>query len=345
MRILVKITAFIVLLFSSLILYDRFDMRTPMAFEALQRVDPLPHTQTLIAEDKLLAAQEYLSFFLQFDYMKNSKEAKKLYNEIQEKRASIAYKSQQVFSGIVTGKSDELEGQISAGISDFFLLGDLRDLTIEGYHHINHQAVDTTLVALSSIGVIASAATMLSTGATAPIKGSLSFLKIAQKSGNLPKWLSKALTKEVKVLKQTKNFEHIKTLLQELHQLISYAGIRGGLKLLKSTESPRGLKEAISFAKRYGKDSAILSKIAGKEIIVYSKGVDKKAFLYASTYGKGGIKRVHKLGEKGFLKSLIKPLKRSRLVKIFDKNILHILKQIPDRVLITLGIISIMILI
>jgi hypothetical protein len=344
MRILIKIVAFIILLFSSFLLYDRFDMRAPIAFDALYQIDPLPHTKALIAEEKLLDAQEYLSFFMQFNYMKEVKEANQLLKEIQEKRDSLGYKTQKILTGIALGRSDEIEGQISAGISDFFLLGDLRDLTIEGYHHLNHQEVDKTLVALSSIGLIASASTMMSAGATSPFKGSISFLKIAKKSGNLPTWLNKSIIKEATIIKKSKNLKKLKTLFHNLYQLMTYAGIRGGLKLLKHTKNSTTLKEAINFAKVYGKNSALLSNIAGKNLIKYSKNVDKKAFLYASTYGESGLKRVRKLGEKGFLKSLVKPIKKSRLIKIVDKNILHILNQIPNRVLITLWVIAIMIL-
>lgn len=338
MRILIKLLAFMVLLFSAYILYDRQDMRTPMAFEALERINPIPKTQQLINANKLSEAEEYLSFFMAFEYMKTNQEAQTLLNDIKSQRADIVYKTQNILNGIWTGKSDELEGQISAGVSDFFLFGDLRDLTIEGYHHVKGEEVDQVLVALSTIGVVATGATLVTAGSSTPVKVSLSFLKHAKKVGKLPSWLGKHL---IKVSKK-RDFSKVKPLFTDLFTLVKGAGTSGGLKLLHNTKGLDSLKDAVGFSKMYGKNSSTLITIVGKDVVTYQKGVSKTAFLHASTYGKVGVKRLGKLGEKGFLKSLVKPIKTSRMLKIFDKNISNVLKQIPDGVFYVLGLVALL---
>ncbi len=341
MRILIKLLAFMVLFFSAFVLYDREDMRTPVAFEALERINPVPKTKELIQTQKLSEAEEYLTFFMRFDYMKNNEEAKRLLQTIHEKRASLAYKTNTIIKGIWTGKSDETAGMISAGVSDFFLFGDLRDLTIEGYHHLKGEEVDKVLVALSSIGVVASGATLASAGAASPVKGSISFLKYAKKSASLPTWLGKYLIK----ISKSNNLKTIKPLFHNISSLIKGAGVGGGLKLLDNTKSLDSLKDAVGFAKAYGKNSASLVTIVGKDVIKYQKSLNKKAFLHAATYGKAGVKRLGKLGEKRFLKSLVKPIKSSRIMKLFDKNSAHIIKQIPDKVFYVLGLLALLIII
>jgi len=341
MRILIKLLAFMVLFLSAYILYDRHDMRRPVAFEALERINPIPKTKEFIQKQKLAEAEEYLTFFMQYDYMKSNQEAKSLLLTIHNQRASLGYKANSIIKGIWTGKSDEPEGMISAGVSDFFLFGDLRDLTIEGYHHIQGEEVDKVLVALSSIGVVASGATLASAGATSPIKGSISFLKYAKKSALLPTWLGKYLVK----ISKSKNIKTVKPLFHDISSLIKGAGITGGLKLLQTTKSLDSLKDAVKFAKIYGKNSASLITIGGKDIIRYQKTLNKKALLHAATYGKAGVKRIGKLGEKGFLKSLIKPIKTSRIAKLFDKNSAKILKQIPDKVFYILGLLAFLIVV
>ena len=341
MRILIKLLAFMLLFFSAYVLYDRHDMRTPVAFEALERINPIPKTKEFIQKQKLAEAEEYLTFFMHFDYMKNNQEAKSLLQTIQNKRASLAYKANSIIKGIWTGKSNEPEGLISAGVSDFFLFGDLRDLTIEGYHHIKGEEVDKVLVALSSIGVVASGATLASAGAASPIKGSISFLKYAKKSASLPTWLGKYLVK----ISKSKNSKTVKPLFNHISSLIKNAGVGGGLKLLHSTKNLDSLKDAVKFAKVYGKNSASLVTIVGKDIIKYQKGFNKKAFLHAATYGKAGVKQLGKLGEKGFLKSLVKPIKTSRIAKLFDKNSAKIIKQIPDKVFYVLGLLAFLVVV
>ena len=330
-----------VLVFSAFVLYDRQDMRTPVVFEALERINPMPKTKELIEQQKFAEAQEYLTFFLNFDYMKNNQEAKALLQSIQEKRASLAYKTGKIIKGIWTGKSDEVEGMLSAGVSDFFLFGDLRDLSIEGYHHLKGEEVDTVLVALSSIGVVSSGVTLASAGASSPIKGSISFLKYAKKSASLPTWLGKYLVK----ISKRKDTKAIKPLFKNISSLIKGAGVGGGLKLLHNSRGMDSLKDAVTFAKVYGKNSASLVTIVGKDVIKYQKNINKKAFLHAATYGEAGVKRLRKLGEKGFLKSLIKPIKTSRVVKVFDKNSAHLIKQIPDKVFYILGLLALLIII
>ena len=344
MTVLLKIIAFLTLIFSFFILYDRYDMRQPIAFEALQHIDPLPKTQTLLLKGNLVEAEEYLSFFMPYPYMKDNLNAKNLLLDIKLKRASPEYKKDKILEGIITGKSDELSGQISAGVSDLFLFGDLRDLVIEGYHHLSNQKVDNVLVALSSIGVVASASTFMSAGASMPAKGSISFLKFAKKSGKLPKWLGKYLIKSAKEIKHSKELKSIKTLFSQLSIMIKSAGVNGGLKLLKNTKGIKSLKEATAFAKTYGKNASPLLSILGKDALKYQKGLSKEAFSYAATFGKTGVKRMRKLGGKGFLKSLKAPIKISRIAKIFDKNSIALLKQIPDSVFYLLGFVAIMIL-
>ena len=344
MRLFIKLTAFVMLLVSFFILYDRYDMRQPIAFEALQQIDPLPKTKEFITQGKLVDAEEYLSFFIPYPYMQNNLKAKSLLLDIKLKRSSPEYKKEKILEGIMTGKSDELEGQISAGVSDLFLFGDLRDLVIEGYHHLSNQKVDNVLVALSSIGVVASASTFMSAGASMPAKGSLSFLKFAKKTGKLPKWLGKYLIKSAKELKHSKELKGIKTLFNELTIMIKSAGANAGLKLLQNTKGIKSLKASSTFAKTYGKNSTALLTILGKDALKYQKGLSKEAFTYASTFGKIGVKRMRRLGGKGFLKSLKAPVKISRLAKVFDKNSLRLLKQIPDSVFYLLGFVAIMIL-
>ena len=338
MRILLKTFAFVVLFASFFVIYDRYEMREPVAFEALNQINPLPKTEALIAEGKLLEAEEYLTFFMAYPYMKENLQAKNLLLDIKLKRTSPAYKKDKIIEGIITGKSDELAGQVSAGISDFFLFGDLRDLTIEGYHHLKGEEVDQVLVALSTIGVVATGATFATAGASTSLKGSLSFLKYAKKMGKLPPWLGKHLVK----ISKKRDYSKVKPLLTDLFTLAKGAGVSGGLKLLENTKGLNSLKDAVKFSKVYGKNSSALVSIVGKDVLKIHKGAIKKAFLHASTYGKVGVKRLAKLGEKGFLKSLVKPIKTSRIVKIFDKNSANILKQIPDGVFYVLGLVALL---
>jgi hypothetical protein len=286
---------------------------------------------------------------MNYEYVKNNPKLVELFELIKQKRESNTYKSQKIYEGVMYGKSDETIGQVSAGISDFFLFGDLRDLAIEGYHHYKGEEVDEVLVGLSSIGVIATGATMFSAGSSAPIKGGVTTLKFIRKSGKMPKWLEKFIIKSAKEVKSTRNIKPVKSFFEDIYTATKATGFNTTMKLLNKAPNKKAFHNSLGFAKAFKKDSGAVLKILGDDATIYYRLLkdksSKKTFLKASTYGKAGIKRLAKMGEKGFLKSLKAPVKISRLAKIFNKNAVNMLNKIPDTLFFVLALISLMVLV
>ena len=168
----------LILVSSSLLLLEErktFDVST------LVHIDPIPHTQKLIEAEKYVEAEEYLSYFMEQKYVKENPKSTEILQEIQKKRDSYSYKAEKVLEGIVKGGSDEDIGRASAIASDFLVIGDIRDLSIEGANYANDQKVDKLIVGLSSLGLLATASTVYTMGATAPIKSSISLLKYGKR--------------------------------------------------------------------------------------------------------------------------------------------------------------------
>ncbi len=326
--------------------YDHYEMKQKVHFEALKRINPVPQTVKYIEQKKYAEASEYLEFFLKYDYVKNNPTAQKLFDELEKERASYEYKSTKALEGVLYGKSDETIGQVSAGISDFFLFGDLRDLTIEGYHHLKGEEVDNVLVGLSTIGVVATGATMMTAGTSAPVKGGVSLLKFVRKSGKMPKWLEKFIITSAKNVKKTRDIKPIKTFFEEIYTTTKATGVNTSLKLINSAPNMKAYKNSLGFAKAFGKESGALMKVLGKDSVIYYRllkdKTSKKMFLNASTYGKPGIKRLTKVGEKGFLKSLKAPVRVSRLTKIFSKNGVDFFKNISVNIYILTALFSLL---
>ncbi len=344
MSLLIKSIAFIIFVFSSFMIYDYYELSQKTHFQALQRIDPIPQTLKYIEEKKYADASEYLEFFLRYDYVRNNPTAQTLYNKLEKERHSYEYQGKKALEGILYGKSDETIGQVSAGISDFFLFGDIRDLTIEGYHHITREEVDKVLVGLSTIGVVATGATMLSGGTTAPVKGGTSILKFVRKAKKMPKWLEKFVIVSAKNIKKTKNIKPITTFFEDIYTATKATGLNTSLKLIENSKNMKAFKSSLGFAKTFGKNSGALMKILGKDSVIYYRVLkdktSKKMFAYASTYGKAGIKRLSKMGEKGFLKSLKVPVKVSRLTKVLNKHSVNFFKSFSISFYIILAMVS-----
>ena len=349
MKLLVKLIALIVFAFSSYMLYEHYMLTQKSEQVSMQRIDPIPRTLAYVEADKLADAAEYLGFFMQFDYVKNNPKAKELYELIEARRNTMAYQSKKVAEGVMHGRSDETIGKVSAGVSDFFLWGDVRDLAIEGYHYVKGESVDKVLVGLSSIGVVATGMTMLSGGSTAEIKGGVSALKLVRKSGKMPPWMQKYIIRSAKQIKKSGDVKSVKVLFTDIYDVTKAAGFTPMMRLLEKSPNLKAFRSSLGFAKTFGKESGALLKVLGDDAPVYYRllkdKTSKKAFLTAASYGKPGVKTLAKVGEKRFMKSLKPAVKTSRLAKVLSKNVVDFLHRVPVGVYILMAAVSLLFLI
>jgi len=333
-KLFVPLTLLLLMTLSLLLLEERqtFDIRT------LVHIDPISHTEQLIKEKQYVDADEYLSYFMDYPYVKENPKSQELLQEIESKRNSYSYQADKFLEGIIQGKSDEDIGKASAIASDFLIIGDIRDLALQGEHYFNHEKVDKVVLALSSLGLIATASTVYSLGTTTPIKTSISILKYGKRVNKLPSWLSIKLVKQAKIAKETRSLEQIKTLFQPISKLYEKVGLQQTLNLLKKTKNFKELKNIVSFSSRFGKKSQILLQTTHNKALNYAKAmphVQSKNFIYASTYGEKGLKGMQKLGEKQFMKrmrfqaNLLKTTYKGNFNSLFN----YLLNNIPTSVL------------
>jgi len=325
----------ILLLTSSLLILKE---RRTFDFRSLVHIDPIPHTKQLISKEKYVEAEEYLSYFITYDYVKKNPQSQKLLLAIKLKRENYGYKAKKFLEGITKGASDEDIGKASAIASDFLIIGDIRDLSIEGKHYINDEKVDNVIVSLSSLGLIATASTAYSLGATTPIKTSISVLKYGKKVNKLPSWLNQQLIIQAKISNETKSLNNIKNLLQPIYKLYEKIGLQQMLNLLKNTRNFKELKNLIAFTSRFGKKSHILLQTTKGKALQYVKtmpNAKNKNILYASTYGEKGLNGLKKMGENKFMKrvgfssNLAKTTYKGNLNSFFN----YLLKNIPNSLL------------
>ena len=333
----------ILITLSLLLLQERkvFDIRT------LVQIDPIPHTVKLIGQGKYAKADEYLSYFMEYSYVYENPKSKKLLQEIREKRESYEYQSDKFIEGLLKGKSDEDIGKASAIASDFLIIGDIRDLSIEGSRYYHDKEVDKVVVALSSLGLVATISTVYTLGATAPIKTSISVLKYAKRADKLPKWLSTELIKHAKIAKDSYSVKHIEKLLAPVHKLYEKVGLTQTLELLKNTKSLNELKTIMNFSSKFSKKTSILLQVTNHKALSYRKNlqnISPKNILYASSYGENGLKGLSKMGEGKFILrtgnrvNLLKTGYKGNLNSIFT----YLLKHIPSWLLFTISFLGLL---
>ncbi len=333
-KLLTPIFILLLVIFSLMILRERklFDTRT------LVHIDPMPKTWELIKEKKYADADEYLSYFMQFDYVKENPKAVELSHALKEKRDSFEYKKEKLIEGVIEGKSDEDIGKVSAIASDFLVIGDIRDLVIEGKYYMNDKKVDSVVVGLSTLGLVATISTIYTLGTTSSAKTSISILKYGKKAGKIPPWLSRVIVKEAKISKETKSLNNVKNILEPIYTLYKKLGLKQTLNLLKETKNLNELKGVVKLSKRFGKNSGELIKVTGSKSIKYINSMPKvkpNSVLYASTYGDKGVVALKRLGEAKFLNRVkfLSRVSKTTYKGNFDSIFNRLLNSLPTSLL------------
>ena len=311
-----KLIAKLTLLFIAVIAIGVLWQRSQLAALALTRIDPVPETRELIAQERYAEAADYLAFFMDYPYVQTNPEAQALQREIEGVRDSLGYQAAKLRDGLLSGTSDETIGQVAGVATDLFVIGDLRDLAKQGINWAQGEETDEVIAALAAIGVAASAAQLASTaatvgtaGAAAPsvaattaVKGGTVVLKAARKLGKLPPWLGKTLVKAAKTAKDTGKLDSVTELFGNVYAL---AKTRDGLKLLSHTQDAASLKRMAGFAETFGQQSATLYRIGGETVLKTARRageLGQDTIKLAATHGQQGLRLLDQIGAVKFVK-------------------------------------------
>lgn len=313
---MIKLIAKLTLLVIAAIAIGVLWQRSQLAALALTRIDPLPETRELVAQERYADALNYLTFFMDYPYVQTNPEAQALQREIEAVRDSLGYQGAKLLEGLLSGTSDEIIGQVAGVVTDFFVIGDLRDLAKQGINWAQGEETDEVIAALATIGIVASAAQVAGTaatvgtaGAAAPsvaaataVKGGTVMLKAARKLGKLPPWLTKTLIKESKVVKQAGRLDSVAALFDDIYTL---AKTPGGRTLLSKTQDAASLQRMADFAKTFGRHSATLYRIGGETVLksAHRAGeLGQDTIKLAATYGRQGLHLLDQVGAIRFVK-------------------------------------------
>lgn len=294
-----------------------------LAVLALTRTDPLPRTRELVAQERYAEAAQYLDYFMAYGYVRGDPAAQHLAREIATRRESLAYQAGKAAEGVWSGQSDEAVGQAAGVISDFLVIGDLRDLARQGWLYAQGEETDPVLIALASLGVAATAvqaggaaAAAPSGGATAPAvaaaataKSGLSALKWLRRANALPGWLGEMLMRAAARLRQQRRLSEmaheLAGLKGTLADVSALAATPGGARLLAATTDAASLSRAARLARAHGARAAVLQDITGAplaESLALTERMGPAAVQRAATYGRQGLRALNEMGAARFAK-------------------------------------------
>jgi hypothetical protein len=286
------------------------ELRLIREFDALKQLDPLVKARELVEAGEYCEALDYLEYFMDYDYVKQNPEVTAFYNEVKKTRQSYAFIGRDVAEGVFKGKGACPESLVSATVSDFLIIGDIRDLfkgLLNKYYY--GASADEFTMALAGVGMLASGITYAAGGASSPAKVSISLLKAAKKMGKLPQPLEKSLIGLFKQSAQARDLRALRPATDSLYAISQTNGLRMRdlFTVLSRSRSVGDLKTMEKVVGVYGAKTGKFLKLGGDAPVSVLKRFPKDphavtAVDTALKYGVDGGRLLEKTGPTKFLK-------------------------------------------
>jgi hypothetical protein len=198
---------------------------------------------------------------------------------------SLWRKARDVGMGAVSGRGDSLESLVGAIAADFFIVGDVRDLALEGGRYAIDGEADKVILALSAIG--------MATTLAPSIDWAPAVLKIARKSGTL----TRGLADQIAHLLRTGRRDELAGVLRDLRTLSAHSSPGGAVRLLRHADSADDLSALARFVER-NKGGAAALHITGRDGAAMVKNAARagetttdagRAVILAAAKGQHGV--------------------------------------------------------
>lgn len=202
---------------------------------------------------------------------------------VREEQASVLRKGKELMRGALVGEGDSLEALIGAVGADMFVVGDIRDLIIQGGRLAVDGQTDELILALSAVGVL--------TTVMPEIDWIAAFLKVAKKAGALSKRMIAALVRIVRAANDTRDYAELKRIFGFFKVLIEKSTPAGALRLLRHIDDPKEVELVADFLKRQPAGGFVLH-VAGKDgvdIVKTSLRESENVLVMAARKGDSGI--------------------------------------------------------
>ncbi len=204
-------------------------------------------------------------------------------DRIAAERDSLVRRGSELLRGAVIGEGRSTEALIGAVTADFFLVGDLRDLFIQGSKRIADGEADDLILALSAVGVL--------TTVMPEIDWIAAFLKIAKKTGSLTVKMGEALLRIIRRATSTKDFTELRKVFGHVQAVAEHATPAGALRIFRHVDDPKQLERVADFVKseKAGGFALHVTKKEGIDALQAAGKEADNALVLAAKRGDRGI--------------------------------------------------------
>jgi hypothetical protein len=194
-----------------------------------------------------------------------------------EEQDSFIRRAVDAGSGALTGRGDSLESLAGAIAADFFIVGDVRDLIIQGGKQMLDGDSDELVLLLSIVGVVT---TLLPEVDWVP-----AILKAARRAGSMTDSMATYLKRAIK----GRDGPALRAVLDDTATIAIKGSPGSAMRLLKHVDDPADLRAMAKFASDHP-GGVFALHVTGREGLVLIKQGDEGAALVlkAATKGRAG---------------------------------------------------------
>jgi len=204
-------------------------------------------------------------------------------DEVRSEQESVLRRGKELIRGALVGEGDSLEALIGAIAADMFVVGDVRDLVLQGGRLAVDGQTDELILALSAVGLL--------TTVMPEVDWVAAFLKVAKKAGSLSKRMVAALVRIIRRANDTRDYAQLERVFGFFKVLIDKSTPAGALRLLRHLDDPKEVELVADFLKRQPSGGFVLH-VAGKEgveIIKTSVREAENVLVLAARKGNRGM--------------------------------------------------------
>ena len=289
MRFLFK--AFVIVLLSGFIGLSVFELRSRYLDNGFVLDEPLTNRAVVLRESGQLAEAQILAdFVVEHPQSGDVQLAQALSAEIETSLASAASKLKRFGVGAVSGEVSDTASLLGSLSLDLFVIGDIRDLAVQGWKQVQYNDGDELIMILSGIG--------LATTLAPHIDWAPALMKTFKRTGAL----SKPFVRSLKTIGR----KAIKT-----GEYGTLKGVVAGFGNAARSIGPGPLRGVIKHVDKAG-DLRKIGKAAKRD--------PKATYVLTTVFGKNGMKKISHNGSN--IRKLASTVKvASRFAKISKKSI------------------------
>ncbi len=230
-------------------------------------------------------------------------------SEVRDEQTSVLRRGKELLRGALVGEGDSLEALIGAITADMFVVGDVRDLVIQGGRLAVDGDSDELILALSAVGVL--------TTVMPEVDWVAAFLKVARKAGALSKRMIESLVRVIRRATDSRDYAELGRLFGFFKVLVDKSTPAGALRILRHLDDPKEAAVVADFLKRQPAGGFALH-VAGKEgveIVKASVRQSEDLLVMAAKKGDRGIAWLRSGGQR-----LLRPHPIVGLLKGLEKG-------------------------